>query len=213
MRKYIVLSLITIFFLSCSTSKELTGVDPKIERDSLFKGHTTLIIKQRKEIEHYAKFSYYSNYTTLIDEVNKDLTAQGYKVIASQVPVFSTSSRDDIRALAGRYAADRVLLLSERYTKEGSVNVLALSYLTIIGMYFFPGNSMKAVCTLEAELLNPENGETIKLVSGIASSHKYVYRIGNSDSALYASYLESMKRSKEILISNFGKPVATKGAK
>jgi hypothetical protein len=209
-RKYILLLFISIL-QSCSTSKELVSIDLKKGQDSLLKSHTILIIKARKEAEHYARFSYYSNYTTLIEEVKKDLQGRGYKVLASQVPVFSTASRDDIRALAARYGADRVLLLNERYSRDSNINILAVTYVTIIGMYFFPGNSMRATCTIEADLINPDTGESVRQVLGIASSHKYVYRIGNADSALYASHLESMKKAKDLLIDDLGKPAPAGG--
>jgi len=139
--------------------------------------------------------------------LKKTLAGEGI-CIASQVPVVSTASVEEIRALAARYGADRVLMINERYSRDSSINVLALTYLSIIGMYFFPGKFNARNLTLEGQLLNPETGETVRMFGDRGASINIYTGLVTLIQRCTRPYLESMQKAESLLINNLGKKIA-----
>ncbi|MBN1114509.1 MAG: hypothetical protein JXA66_04150 [Oligoflexia bacterium] len=203
MKTFVKYIMVLIFLASCSTSKVSLDKTQKTKPVVNLSGSKLLIIKQRKMAEHYARFNYYANYTTFISELKTNLESRGIKAVEEPLSIFSTASWDDIRAMAGRHGADKILIIKESYSVDSGLNFLALGYVSIIGMYFLPGNSMKSFCEINGYVVDAASGEQLYEIDVSARSHKYVYRIGNSQNVLNTSITEAMNKAMDLFVGKF----------
>ena len=191
-----------VFFSACSSKPKILDISSK-NNIELNKDSKILIVKQKKTKQQLARFDYYANNTPVVLEMQKRLLQKGYNVKAMPLTLFNTSSVDDIKEIAKRYDVDKIIVLKENYEVKGSLNIFALGYLTIIGMYIFPGNNMSSACTLDADIYDVKNNTSTEGLKVETNSGTYLYRIGNSESVIRASMFKSGDLALNIILDKF----------
>ena len=186
MKKIFLIFILTI--VSCSTKSNIVK-NENIKKLKI--KEKILIINKKDKIENIARFNFYSLNTDLLLKLSELLKTNGIKNELLLNSTFSTSSIEDIQTLAALYGYNKVLVIDTDFKIKSNVNILSLTYLTIVGIFIFPGNSLYTNLDVDINLYDVKTGASLYSNSIKSKSHKYVYRLGNTQSVLKSSISEA----------------------
>lgn len=196
MNKFL-LSIIALAVVSCSTKSDiLKKTNCTVPLKS---GDKVFVINKKDKFENIARFNYYTIDTNLISKLATFLKSQN---ISNQYLInsnFSTETIEDAKTLASLYGYEKLMFIDSNYKINSNLNILALGYITIVGMYIFPGNSISASIDMNMEIVDIKTNKTLYNNNFISKSHKYLYRLGNSQSVIKSSITEA----NEKVVFNF----------
>lgn len=191
--KRILICLIILVLTSCSTRSDIIKKTKSIF--PLKKGDKIFVINKKDKFENLARFNYYTVDTDINRGLSNLLKEKGFKTQTLVNSNFSTESVEEARTLAALYGFDKMLFVDSNYNIKSNLNVLAVTYITLIGIYIFPGNSIYTTIDLNIELFDVKKGATLFSEKFETKSHKYLYRLGNTQSVIKSSISEANKKA------------------
>lgn len=175
--------------MSCSTKNDIIK---KTKCTFPLKKETKVfIINKKDKFENLARFNYYTVDTSLTKNISNLLTENGNSNQTLVNSNFSSESIEEAKALASLYGYDKVMFLDANYSVNSNLNILAITYITLIGIYIFPGNSIETSLDLNIDLIDVKTGSNLFSQKFISKSHRYLYRLGNSQSVLKSAITEA----------------------
>jgi len=151
------------------------------------KEDSVLIVLKKDKFENISRFNYYTLNNDLIIYLSKKIEPNVLKVISNLNSFFSTSTDEEIKAYAKLFNCNKIVVIDTNYSFKSNLNVFSLGYLTVIGIFFFPGNSLAVDLALELSIIDTKKGELVYNNKYSSSSSKYLYRLGNSQAVLYSA--------------------------
>jgi hypothetical protein len=206
--------LALLFCFSCSHKRAI------IEPEAEFLSKEAQILKAFGEnarlaplllVKSHDKFGFYSRIRMphiqgpALDFIQKQLESKNIfeKIInANHIPINSEKT-DDLFFVASRLGAKNILEIKEQYEVKSSLNILSALYVTLVGLYLFPGNAIQAECLVEGKLYHMPDGKAVMKKNSSAFSESYFYRPGAHEFMKYWVLGQAAKRASESLVVKF----------
>jgi len=183
MKKILMLCLFFTYKEMYSNTNELKHLPVK-NNENIF------IVHKKDKFESLSRFNYYTLNNKLIIDFTKKIEENNNKVFPILNSFFLTEKEDEIKDLAKLYNAEKIIILEPAYKFNSSLNVFSIFYLTVVGIFFSPGNNLSVDLDLNINVIDTKTSSSIYNASFRSSSSKYLYRLGNSQAVLHSAIEE-----------------------
>ena len=175
-------SVTSLCHCSVSPKKSIPAEVISQHMDTQNIGNCIMVARRFKREEHFdARFNRWASQSKGEASLKQALIDKGIttRVELANAGAFRTQEDEDLKYLAARMGCDSIFSYRETLNPNTTFNMLSIFYITLVGMFIFPGNNLQMEVTWDVKLFPIKGGESLFEGAWHGTSNLYHFRPGS----------------------------------